>query len=251
MMRKLTLVYFLLFLAVAGCASDNDPNLTENGSNPAPNMRSTGSSARDFLSADNYEALAIELVYVEGFRPTAQTVTNLRNFLQARLNKPGGITVSERSVESPRISPYTLDEIRDLEKDLRSQYNDINELSLYIFFADGRYTSDTANTFTLGTAYRNTSCVIYENTVINYSNRPNGPERTALESTVLLHEVCHLLGLVNFGTPMQELHEDSAHSKHCDNVNCLMYWQAQMIVDGNVPQLDSDCLADLRANGGK
>jgi hypothetical protein len=65
-----------------------------------------------------------------------------------------------------------------------------------------------------------------------------------------------LLGLTNLGTPMQTNHEDASHPKHCNNEDCLMYWQADgsgllgMMVGGNVPQLDANCLADLQANGG-
>lgn len=250
-MKHFSLVSLFCLFLIVGCTSDGDRDQTENGVNPAPNQRTTGSSAFDFLSAEDYEELVIEIMYVDGFRPTTQTIVNLRNFLLERLNKPGGITIREREIESPGSSPYTLDEIRGIEDKNRSVYNDVNKLALYIFFADGKASTDTANTFTLGTAYRNTSCVIYENTIINYTNRPNGPDRTALESTVLQHEICHLLGLVNFGTPMQDPHEDEDRNRHCDNVGCLMYWQAQMIVDGIVPRLDANCLADLRSNGGK
>jgi predicted Zn-dependent protease len=249
-MRKSGLLYVILLLILIGCNSDNDSSTTENGRNPAPNQKPTGSSAKDFLT-DKYEELEIEIVYVEGYRPTTQSINNLRTFLQQRLNKPGGITVVQREVPSPDRSPYSLSEINKLESELRSSYNDVNKLSLYVFFADGRFTTDTPGTFTLGTAYRNTSCVIYENTIINYSSLPGGPDRTALETTVLLHEICHLLGLVNFGTPMLTAHEDPAQRRHCTNSDCLMYWQAQMIVNGNIPQLDSSCIADLRANGGK
>ena len=250
-MKNCKIIYLLLIVMFLGCSPDDNSSVVEDGSNPAPNLKATGSSANDFLAAADYESLRIEIVYVQNFRPSLQTINNLKQFLQQRLNKPGGITITETAIPSPGTSPYELTDVRKIEIDTRTLYNDVGVLALYILFLDGGHPTDTVNSFTLGTAYRNTSCVIYENSVMNFSNRPNGPDLAALESTVLLHEVGHLLGLVNFGSPQQNDHLDDAHDKHCENVNCLMFWQAQMIVNDNVPGLDADCIADLRANGGK
>ena len=57
---------------------------------------------------------------------------------------------------------------------------------------------------------------------------------------------------------MQENHEDTEHPKHCNDEDCLMYWAAEtgagitnMANMNSAPVLDSQCLADLKANGGK
>ena len=68
-----------------------------------------------------------------------------------------------------------------------------------------------------------------------------------------------MLGLVDEGTPLHSDHKDAANGNHCTNTNCLMYYA---VMDGrhdaqytgglaSVPVMDSSCLADLRANGGK
>ncbi|MGK4566013.1 membrane metalloprotease [Flavobacterium sp. 3HN19-14] len=249
--------FLLLFLVVfaLGCSSDDNSSDVENGVNKAPNLKATGSSAHDFLSADDYDALHIEILYVAGFQPDAAVLTNLQNFMAARLNKPGGITITQRQIASPGTSPYTIAEISDLESDTRTLYNDVNVLTLCVLFVDGNFNTDTATTFTLGTAYRNTSCVIYENSVRHLSSGVNLPTRVNLETTVLLHELCHLLGLVDLGSTMQTEHRDEAHGKHCDNENCLMYWQTENNMMNNttnhIAPLDANCLADLQANGGK
>ncbi|HLA55837.1 MAG TPA: hypothetical protein VK623_07035 [Flavobacterium sp.] len=247
----------LLLLFTFSCASDDDTE-TENGTNPSPNLHATGSSAHDFLSADKYTKLDIQIVYVTGFRPNEQTITNLRNFITARLNKPGGVTITETEVSSTGEAPYDLNEVAALESQYRTKYNLPDTLTFYLFFADGGSENDTTNSFILGTAYRNTSCVLYENSIQNLSNAINEPNRVDLETTVILHELGHLLGLVNLGSTMQTAHEDTGHDKHCNNNDCLMYWQVensanlmQMMAGGNVPQLDANCLADLAANGGK
>lgn len=240
----------------SGCSSDDDSTV-ENGINHTANLQATGSSANDFLSDSKYTGLVIEVCYVANFRPNAQTLVNLKSFMQARLNKPDGITIIEREIPSPGLAPYDINEVANVETLYRTKYNAGNILTMYMFFADGGTASDTESSFILGSAYRNTSFVMYESTIKNMSDSITEPDRTDLETTVILHEVGHLLGLVDLGSPMQTEHLDEAHDKHCDNQNCLMYWAVEnnnvvdMMLGGNVPQLDAHCLADLQANGGK
>jgi predicted Zn-dependent protease len=245
-----TIVFFF------GCSNDDDENVI-NGVDRTPNLQATGSSANDFLASSKYNTLVIEVFYVQDFRPNAQTLVNLKNFMEARLNKPGGVSIIEKEIASPGMAPYDINEIAQIESAIRTKYNAGNVLTMYMFFADGGTTTDTDSQFILGSAYRNTSFVMYESTIKTLSDGVGEPSRVDLETTVIQHELGHLLGLTNLGTPMTTNHEDSAHPKHCSNENCLMYWEADgsgllgMMLGGNVPQLDADCLADLQANGGK
>lgn len=257
LMKNIKFYSILFVLLVLGCNKNDNNEIVENGTNPIPNLQVTGSSANAFLTSKKYTSLTIELFYVENFRPTTQALNNFKNFMEQRLNKSNGITIIEKQIVSPGTSPYDINEIVKIEKDNRTKFNTPDNLTLFLLFVDGNFSTDTNTTFTLGTAYRNTSCVIYENSIINLSNSIGGGRRTDLESTVLIHEICHLLGLVNLGTVMQINHEDAAHGGHCNNKNCLMYWQTEgngimgMMTGGNIPGLDANCLADLKANGGK
>lgn len=256
-MKILKLLSLTLLLFVLGCSKDDDDSNDENGVNHSGNLKITGSSANDLLSAAKYQSVVIEVLYVQGLRPEAQTLVNLKNFMMARLNKPGGITITERQIASPGLTPYDINEIVGIEMLNRTLYNNGGVLTLYLLFLDGGYATDTASNFTLGTAYRNTSFVMFENTIRNLSDSPLEPNRITLESTVIQHELGHLLGLVNLGSPMQTEHNDETHDKHCDNEDCLMFWKTEnstmigSMVGSGVPQLDANCLADLRANGGK
>ena len=141
---------------------------------------------------------------------------------------------------------------------IEKKYNTATEIAVSGIFVNGEYSENTANGKVLGVAYRNTSFVIFEETIKDFSTGVLAPSQTTLESVVINHEFGHILGLVNVGSPMQNSHQDTAHGKHCNVDDCLMFWTAEtgeglvnMVSGGSVPNLDSNCIADLQANGGK
>src|SRR6476620_4368949 len=190
-MKFLKTVTLILVLFVFGCSSDDDNSNIENGINHTANLQITGSSARDFLTAAKYDSVVVEVLYVENFHPNPQTLLNLKAFMEARLNKPGGVTFVERQIASPGSSPNDINEVANIEALTRTKYNNGNILTLYLLFLDGKTTTDTDTSAILGTAYRNTSFVVFENTVKNFSDSVTEPSRTNLETTVILHEFCH------------------------------------------------------------
>lgn len=238
--------------------SKEDANTTSTSINAVANKQATGSSSNDLLSDKKYTSLVIEVVYVNGFEPSSTAITNLVSFLTARTYKPKGISVIKRAIPTTGKETYTNTEITAIEDANRTKFNTSDQIAVWIFFADGKSSSDTSSSVVLGTAYRNTSFVIYEKTVQGLSDSPFEPNRVLLETTIITHEFGHILGLTNLGTALQSSHEDSAHPKHCNVESCLMYWSsetgngiANMVSGGSVPQLDAQCIADLRANGGK
>lgn len=250
------LSFFVLFIVLLGCS--NNETLDENSPdeiNVFINRQSTGSSANDILSDATFKGLIVELVYVEGYEPRQTSVDNFISFLADRIYKPSGITVSKRALTSTGKSTYSIEDIADIERAQRQFYNTSNTIAVWAYFTDGKSDKDTQENVVLGTAYWNTSFVIYEETLRTMSNSPLEPSRTVLETTVINHELGHILGLTNLGTPMQNNHEDPEHEHHCNDENCLMYWASEFAVGlGNmtaVPQLDMQCLEDLKANGGK
>ena len=153
---------------------------------------------------------------------------------------------------------YSIEEIADVEREERINYNTDDEIAIWAYFTDGKSENDTDTEAVLGTAYWNTSFVIYQETVENLSNSPQEPNRSLLETTVITHEFGHILGLTNLGTPMQTNHEDPENEKHCDVESCLMFWTSEtgsainnMGSMNSAPQLDSQCITDLQANGGR
>ncbi|WP_108802416.1 hypothetical protein [Aquimarina sp. Aq107] len=252
--KFLSILLFASFILV-GCSDDDDNTLITDGE--SPNTQPLGTSANDLLSDTNFRGLTVEIVSVEGFAPTTTAVNTFRTFLEERLFKPDGITINQRTVSSSGLSPFNIDKIKEIETNTRTEFNEGDEITVYIYFADGTNDNDDGSRVTLGTAYLNTSIVIYESTLRNLSSNPNAPMLSTIEAATLNHEFAHLLGLVNIGTPLQSQHENTVSRGHCNVQNCLMeaaieFESGMMDMMGNgVPELDAQCIADLQANGGR
>ncbi len=256
-MNYRNLLYLLvLFLIFSGCSKD-DPG-GENGIDKNANLKALGTSARELLDDEKFTAMRVEVAYVTGNEPSQATLNNLKTFLQQRTHKPDGITIFTRAVSSSGKAPFSINEIADIEKEIRTAYNSGDEIAVFVYFADGSNENDTNNKKVVGSAFRNTSIVIYAATVNSISGRINGPDKVTVESTVIHHEFGHLFGLVNLGTPLQTPHEDETSKGHCNVEGCLMNANVQfgvdlvdMVDDNNIPQFDDKCLLDLGAVGGK
>ena len=254
---KAVLVCSILF----SCTNTNEDIIdTETGNtvNVAINRQTTGSSANDLLSANTFKKMIVEIAYIQGFKPSETAINNFKTFITNRTNKPEGVTFITKEIAATDKEVYTLEEVVALEKEHRTQYNLDTTIAVWVLFINGKSSSDTNSSAILGSAYWNTSFVIYEETIQGLSNSSFEPERSLLESSVIHHEFGHILGLTNLGTDLQSAHEDEEHPKHCDEEACLMYWTAEssqgignMISGGQIPTLDAQCLADLKANGGK
>ncbi|KIA86224.1 membrane metalloprotease [Flavobacterium sp. AED] len=256
-MKKGIVILIMGLVLFVSCSKDDALNTSET-INSVANKQTTGSSSNDLLSDKKFTSMVVEVVYVQGFEPSTTAINNFVSFLNARTYKPNGISIVKRAIPSTGKATFTDKEIVAIEDANRTKFNTSNQIAVWLFFTDGKSSSDTSTAVVLGTAYRNTSLVIYEQTVQGLSDSPFEPNRSLLETTVISHEFGHILGLTNLGAPLQSNHEDTSHPKHCNVESCLMYWSsetgngiANMVSGGSAPQLDAQCLADLRANGGK
>lgn len=213
-------------------------------------FKTLGTSANVILAAVPYTALKIQIQYMPGFAPDTASISNLVSFLNKLVNKPGGISVAMNQIAASGKTILSIDEIVSIEKKNRTVFTENNTVGVYILIADAGFKSADI----LATSYWNTSFTIFGKTVKDDLNT-NGPaEKSKLLTTLFEHEFGHLLGLVNQGSSMQQPHEDASHRSHCINPECLMYYDVETSVAGGffkVPVLDSACLVDLKANGGK
>jgi hypothetical protein len=211
-----------------------------------------GASANDLLNGIKYSSLAIQVQYMPGYQLDPVAISNVTNYLNTLCNKPGGITVTQTQIAA-NGDTLNVDKVAIIEKQNRTAYTNGSTLALYILVTDGFDTSLT----TLGFAYRNTSICLFGKDIFTNSGGFGEVSRVNLETSVLEHELGHIMGLVNLRTPMQIYHQDAAHGNHCNNDKCLMYYAIEthgafgMLAPNIVPVLDSNCRNDLRGNGGK
>ncbi len=245
-MKKILLLFSFTILFFSCKKQNSDPyTLPDAYSNQA-----LGTSAHDLLSADKYTTLNIQVQYMPGYQLDPAAITNVTNYLSAICNKPGGINITQTQItgSGDTLNPS---KVAALEKQNRTAYNSGSTISLYILVSDGYDTSVS----TLGFSYRCTSICLFGKDIFDHSGGTGEMSRVNLETSVLEHELGHILGLVNLGSPMQTAHQDVSHGNHCANTKCLMYYAIELHVGlglfSTVPLLDTNCSNDLHANGGK
>lgn len=246
--RRLTLMMLTIVVFLAPFCTKNDvPNVTID----TANNKSVGNSAKELLTADK-PSLVIEIDYMTGFQLQSSTISALNDYVHTYTNK-GTIQVIENAIPVTGADTLSLAQIDQIERKNRTTFNSSNQVSVYILVTDAGY--NVSNT--LGFAYRNTSITLFGKTLHNYSGGVNQVARWKLETTTLEHEFGHLFGLVNLGSAMQVDHADPSSVHHCNNKNCLMYYEIETtkhtgtLMNNDIPLLDDNCHNDLTANGGK
>lgn len=236
----------------SGCKKDSDRRIRKF------HRQEVGSSAKDILSDKKYESITVEMIYMAGFRPTDAAVDALKQLMSARCNKPGGIQVVFHEIPAQGKSSYSINDVRSLEEQYRKEFTFKKDLAVCFIFMDGPSGENQGSSMILGQAYFNTSMVVYEKTLQDNAGGFGEPELHKLETTVINHEFGHILGLVNTGSDMYYAHQDTQHGSHCNNADCLMYWEAEtgnmfdnLLGNAPVPALDANCIKDLQSNGGK
>jgi len=251
-----TLVFLCLSFGFYSCVESSDDYKEALYRGVAAARWDVGKSANFLLSTDPFTAMELELVYMQGFKPSDQMIELMVEFLEKYTFKPDGITVLEKEIPAMNKGDYSTEDIAKIEEDYRERYNKGNTVSVFLLVVDGDFKQSEESSFTIGAAYRNTSLVLFGNRIAENSGGFIKPSKAALETTVALHEMGHLMGLVNIGSDMVILHEDEENENHCDNEDCLMYWAIETnsifnYMKQSVPTLGNNCELDLRANGGK
>ncbi|PKN54841.1 MAG: hypothetical protein CVU56_24390 [Deltaproteobacteria bacterium HGW-Deltaproteobacteria-14] len=242
--------------------------------NPDPPRSSF--TAEDHVSGAEFSKLTIEVDFVTQRGPDGTALSELQAALDqlradGQLAKPGGVEFVLDDVldPSPADKVWTLGELQALAQGYRDHPLDATAAAIHVLYVDGHYQDDTAQGTVLGFAYGGSWMVMFKDNITDAcasSTVISGPVLSGLrdkicsraEATVLLHELGHLFGLVNNGTPMVVAHEDPDHAKHDADKDCLMYWaiERSTAVDivaegfvGGTPQLGfcATSLADLEA----
>jgi len=140
---RVILVCSILF----SCSSEEaeqiiDPTTGET-INVASNRQQTGDSANDLLSANTFNKMIVEIAFIEGFRPTQKALDNFKIFIEERTFKTEGVSFIEKQIPASGKTEYTTEEVADIEKEFRTQYNSTSTIAVWVLFIDGKSSRDT------------------------------------------------------------------------------------------------------------
>lgn len=286
--RFLLLVTFLLF---GCSNNSDEPVVPPKPIDKSANLLGTGDSANDILSNDNFSTLLVEIAFVTGFRPTAEAMDNFVDYLRLHTFKDNVQMVYTElpSPKEETLTLQEIAELESDNRTAYNS-GDTLAIYIYFADAPSDDDDETEGLVTLGAVYRNTSMIVHEVTVRKLAAQSPLITNADVETATLNHEFGHLFGLVNLGTEMQSEHEDSEAVNHCNVTGCLMRAELQFggfagksspgkilasdegLVAGcalsgksvmklleqrnnkglaEIPPLDSECVLDLQANGGR
>jgi hypothetical protein len=250
-LRNVAFALALLGIFATGCGGGRSSASRAPQSQP-------GDLALDYITAETYPSLKVEIDFIQGFGPSLEAIDRCRSIWEKRLRKPGGIdfVIDTEIPASQQKARWEIGDILALEAQYRGNYtgdaNNRNTATIWMVYLNGASEFDEGTTRALGVAYGGSEIAVFRE---NLDRTTFPTTRDVVEGMVLVHEGGHLFGLVNNGLPMVNPHEDPANPRHCVFDTCVMFHQ---IETGDVTRLltnppidyDLQCQTDLYAAGG-
>jgi len=200
-------------------------------------LSKVGAAARAILQPRPYRELVVEVDWVTGHPPNPSAVDHLVQVLRSSTRKP--VSTRGGNELSAQGGPYYPSQIRALaeKRDVRSGGS---IAAIWVAYLDGRL---AANRRAGGAAISGTVLAMFPDR-LNETADAGG----TLEAATLLHEMGHLLGLINIGYTSPRGREDPTHPGHSINQGSVMHWSVEAASgpDGLPSNFDEDDLADLR-----
>jgi hypothetical protein len=219
-----------------------DPPLEPDPDRPfVEDLDSVGQAARAILQPEPFTEIVVEIDYVPGREPSE----NAKRILAARLKEVTRKTVKFlKGNQIPQAGTWSLDDIATLSLQ-RNSKSLAPSLSLYVAYLDG---NAAENRFALGRVVASTVIAIFPDVMKKYT--PPNVDLADVESAGLVHELGHLLGLINLIYDSPRPHGDPNNPQHSKNPNSVMYHAFEQSFGASVygappSQFDADDLADL------
>jgi hypothetical protein len=178
----------------------------------------TGRNSPYYLRSAPYPKLVLEMVSARGSEPEQAAIDYVVARLGEVVDKPDGIEIPPMKTFSPTKTTYNAGELGELEAKYMTRHSGMTggEAVLHLLFVNGE---DEGKPTILGSAYRAASIVVYIDRIEAVSD-PITLTELAIQKTVILHEVGHNIGLLNWGYRSPRMHWDKTltHSKNPESV---------------------------------
>lgn len=193
-----------------------------------------GSASRQLLRPSPFTEVAVEVDFLAGLEPNSNAVANLVATLK-RVTGKRIVLEGANQMTPTRSACYSSGDVAASAAS-RSISSEGRRAAIYVFYLNGYFCD---NDKALGAATNATVAAVFPETY-----RGKGGTDAAVEETVLLHQIGHLLGLVNLSyVGVRPHHDGNGHSK---NQNSVMHASAETDFARRTPlAFDADDLADL------
>jgi hypothetical protein len=240
----------------------------DGGTNAGPDARTIPvSRVEGYIRSDTFGSLVLEIDSVAGSEPRAAVEADVVSGLDSLLDKPNGITAIRDGAILSRGSnhAWTFAELQELASEHFDLAVSGDTTKIHAMFVDGHSADDANGGKILGLAWSNQHLVMFKQSIESTCGGAGVPvlirDRlcAGAELSIWIHEIGHVIGLVDAGLPMVVDHKDEAHGAHDEDDGCVMYWAydgeavidtlQQQILAGGAESLgfDDACRADIEA----
>ncbi|MGH3441647.1 MAG: hypothetical protein ACRDUY_06305 [Nitriliruptorales bacterium] len=216
------------------------------GATQTNDLGSLGANGPAILRGD-HQRLVVEVDVQQGVDANSGALDHLVGVLGSVSDKPGGIALSGGNSFSSERQTWTPGDLRAVADANRSNYSTADTVVIYVLYVDGSFENENA----LGVAYNASEVALFPERWRGTLADLLGGGRQ-VEEAVVVHEIGHLLGLVNLTYDSRFGHEDPEHPHHSNNRGSVMYWAIESTAIGQVfsgpppDDFDEQDRADLR-----
>ncbi len=219
-----------------GAAEPTEPAPTEEPAGPpAPavdDFGRVGGNGRAILRAA-VPRLVVEVDVQQGApAPSQSALDHLAATLRSVADKPGGISFAGGNTFASDRTEWTSGYLREAAKANRSAYSSSDTVVLYVLYVRGGFYANGEQTNAIGVAYNASEVALFGERWQGLGTLL-GSDR-AIERAVLVHELGHVLGLVNLTYTSEIAHEDPEHPGHSNSQGSVMYWAIESTLIGQI-----------------
>lgn len=198
---------------------------------PVDDSAGVGVNGRAILRGDR-PALVVEVDAQQGVEPSQEALDHLISVLEEVAHKPKGIRVEGVDTFSSTRTTWDAEDLRRASAEHRSTATSDSEVSIHVLYVAGSHAEDDSQTNAIGLAYSASTVAVFPDRWQGLTSVLGSGQ--AIERAVLVHEIGHLLGLVNLGYTSDIDHEDADHPGHSDNEGSVMFHAVETTLIGQV-----------------